>query len=42
VRSASELRDFMASRQLQDLAESDLMHRAEPPIRWLRLLESLS
>jgi surface carbohydrate biosynthesis protein (TIGR04326 family) len=42
VRSASELRDFIASPQLHGLAEGDLMHRAEPPVRWLRLLESLS
>jgi len=42
VRSASELRDFIASPQLHDLPESDLTHRAEPPVRWLRLLESAS
>lgn len=42
VRSASELGDFIASPQLHNLSEGDLMHRAEPPVRWLRLLESPS
>jgi len=42
VRSASELGDFITSPQLHDLPESDLMYRAEPPVRWLRLLESPS
>jgi surface carbohydrate biosynthesis protein (TIGR04326 family) len=42
VRSVGELRNFIASPQLRGLAESGLMHRAEPPIRWLHLLESLS
>jgi hypothetical protein len=37
-----ELRDVIMAPQLHGLAESDLMHRAEPPVRWLRLLEKLS
>lgn len=42
VRSASELREFIASPKTHRPAENDLMHRAETPVRWLRLLESLS
>lgn len=42
VRSASELGDFITSPQLHNLAKIDLMHQADPPVRWLRLLESMS
>jgi hypothetical protein len=41
VRTASELSDFISAPRLHDLPVADLVHRDDPPRRWLQLLDSL-
>lgn len=42
VRSATELRSFIAAPRLHDVRIESIMHRADPPQRWLNLLDRLS
>jgi hypothetical protein len=42
VRTAGELSDFISAPRLHDLPVADLVHRDDPPRRWLQLLDSLT
>ena len=42
IRSAAELRSFIAAPRLHDVRIESIMHRADPPQRWLNLLDRLS